>query len=154
MWLGWKWVGTRADLEGKEEENLLIFIPKIAWPNAVAPPQDKRESVCMLSRFHHAWLCDPMDCQGSSVYRILQARILEWVAMLASEGSSHPRIERTSPAAPALQEDSLPLSHWEATDEAGFNVHPNHHRSCSPPGSSSLGYCGARVCPSDQLRWC
>ena len=29
-------------------------------------------------------LCDPMDCgpPGSSVYGILQARILEWVAML------------------------------------------------------------------------
>ena len=35
-------------------------------------------------------LCDPMDYRplGSSVYRILQARILEWVAMLSSRGSS------------------------------------------------------------------
>ena len=31
-------------------------------------------------------LCDPMDCspRGSSVYDILQARMLEWVAMLSS----------------------------------------------------------------------
>ena len=31
--------------------------------------------------------CDPMDCspQGSSVHGILQARILEWVAILANE---------------------------------------------------------------------
>ena len=35
-------------------------------------------------------LCDVMDCSppGSSVHGILQARILEWVAMCASKGSS------------------------------------------------------------------
>ena len=38
-------------------------------------------------------LCDPMDCSpsGSSVHGILQARILEWVAMSFSRGSSWPR---------------------------------------------------------------
>ena len=38
-------------------------------------------------------LCDPMDCSppGSPVHRILQARILEWVAMPSSRGSSQPR---------------------------------------------------------------
>ena len=38
-------------------------------------------------------LCDPLDCSplGSSVHGILQARILEWVAMLSSRGSSRPR---------------------------------------------------------------
>ena len=38
-------------------------------------------------------LCDPMDCSppGSSVHGILQARILEWVAMRSSRGSSPPR---------------------------------------------------------------
>ena len=38
-------------------------------------------------------LCGPMDCSppGSSVHRILQARILEWVAMPFSRGSSQPR---------------------------------------------------------------
>ena len=35
-------------------------------------------------------LCDPMDCSppGSSVHAIFQARILEWVAMPSSRGSS------------------------------------------------------------------
>ena len=35
-------------------------------------------------------LCDPMDSgpPGSSVYGILQARILKWVAMPSSRGSS------------------------------------------------------------------
>ena len=38
-------------------------------------------------------LCDPMNCSlpGSSVLRILQARILEQVAMPSSRGSSRPR---------------------------------------------------------------
>jgi len=38
-------------------------------------------------------LCDPMDCSppGSSVHGILQARILEWVAISSSGGSSPPR---------------------------------------------------------------
>ena len=51
-------------------------------------------------------LCDPMDCRlpGSSVHRILQARILEWVVMPSSRGSSQSRIE---PRSRALQVDSL-----------------------------------------------
>ena len=38
-------------------------------------------------------LCDPMDCNlpGSSVHGIFQARILEWVAISFSRGSSPPR---------------------------------------------------------------
>ena len=38
-------------------------------------------------------LCDPMDCNppGSSVHGILQARILEWVAIPFFKGSSRPR---------------------------------------------------------------
>ena len=38
-------------------------------------------------------LCDSVDCSppGSSVRGILQARILEWVAMPSSRGSSRPR---------------------------------------------------------------
>ena len=38
-------------------------------------------------------LCDPMDCSlsGSSVHGILQARILEWVAISFFRGSSQPR---------------------------------------------------------------
>ena len=37
--------------------------------------------------------CDPMDCSllGSSVHGILQARILEWVAIPFSRGSSRHR---------------------------------------------------------------
>ena len=38
-------------------------------------------------------LCNPMDCNSpdSSVHGSLQARILEWVAMPSSQGSSRPK---------------------------------------------------------------
>ena len=38
-------------------------------------------------------LCGPMDCSlpGSSIHGSLQARILEWVDMPSSRGSSQPR---------------------------------------------------------------
>ena len=53
--------------------------------------------------------CDPMDCSlpGSSVHGILQARIVEWVAISFSKDSSWSR-DRTG--SPALQVESLPLS--------------------------------------------
>ena len=38
-------------------------------------------------------LCDPMDCSlpGFSVHGVFQARVLEWVAIAFSRGSSQPR---------------------------------------------------------------
>ena len=44
----------------------------------------------VLSPFSHGRLCDPVDCSppGSSVHGILQARILEWVVVPSSRGSS------------------------------------------------------------------
>ena len=50
-------------------------------------------SMCVLITQSCPNLCDPMDCNppGSSVYEILQARVLEWVAISFSRGSSRPR---------------------------------------------------------------
>ena len=59
----------------------------------------------MRARSLHSCLdYDPMDCSlpGSSVHGILQARILEWVAVSSSRGSSQPRIEPVSPVSLAL----------------------------------------------------
>ena len=47
-------------------------------------------------------LCDLMDC---TVHGILQARILEWVAVPSPGNLPNPGIE---PSSPALQVDSLP----------------------------------------------
>ena len=51
-------------------------------------------------------LCDPLDCSppGSSVPRILQAKILEWLVIPFSKGSSQPRDQtQVSFAAKSLQ---------------------------------------------------
>ena len=66
--------------------------------------------VCARSLQSCLTLYDLRDCSppGSSIHGTLQARILEWVAMPSSRGSSQPR-DQTAP--PALQADSLPLSH-------------------------------------------
>ena len=52
-------------------------------------------SVCCCSVRLCPTLCDPKDCSppGSCVHGLIQARVLEWVAMLFSRGSSHRRDE-------------------------------------------------------------
>ena len=47
-----------------------------------------------LKSLSHVWLCNPMDCSltGSSIHGIFQARILEWVAISFSRGSSQPGV--------------------------------------------------------------
>ena len=52
----------------------------------------------MLSHFSSVpTLCNPMDCSlpGSSVHGILQAKILEWVAMPSSRGSFQLRDQKS-----------------------------------------------------------
>jgi len=59
-------------------------------------------------------LGDPVDCgpPGSSVHEIFQARILEWVAISYSRGSSDAEIE---PAFPALAgRFFITTATWEA----------------------------------------
>ena len=53
-------------------------------------------------------LCNPTYCSppGSCVNGTLQAKILEWIAMSSSRGSSRPG---TEPRSPAFQADSLPF---------------------------------------------
>ena len=49
--------------------------------------------IILLLLFSHVWLlCDTMDCSplGSFVHEISQERILEWVALSFSRGSSWP----------------------------------------------------------------
>ena len=63
--------------------------------------------MCVLVAQSCPALCDPMDyiSPGSSVHGILQARILEWVAIPSSGDLPHPGIK---PGSPALQADALP----------------------------------------------
>ena len=62
--------------------------------------------MCMLSNFSST-LCNPMDYSppDSSLHRILQAKILEWVPISSPGNLPNPEIE---PRSPALQAGSLP----------------------------------------------
>ena len=65
------------------------------------------EAVCLYALIHSCLsLSDTMDCSppGSFVLGILQARLLEWVAISLSRGSSRPTDQIRSPA---LQADSV-----------------------------------------------
>ena len=78
----------------------LTFILEYNWfamfYYSVVQGVQQRESVthvCAQWLQSYLTLCDPLDCSppGSSVYGISQARILEWVALSSSRGSSWPR---------------------------------------------------------------
>ena len=84
--------------------------------------QTKHEYVRTKSLQSFLTLCDPVDCSppGSSVHEILQARILEWVAMLFSRGSSRPRDETVSLKSPAVGGKLFTSSAaWEAPTNTG-----------------------------------
>ena len=87
----------------------------------------------MLVTQPYPTLCDPVDCSppGSSVHGILQARILEWVAISSSTDLPHPEIE---PQPPILQADSLVLDPpgipiWSSSSASGFLSKENRNAS-------------------------
>ena len=69
-------------------EKLTVRIP--AWfARAVFHFMQKHVCVCVLSLSYVTILCESMDCSPpGSVHGIFQTRILEWVAMPSSRGSS------------------------------------------------------------------
>ena len=72
---------------------------------------------------------NPMDCSlpGSSVHGILQARILEWVAVPFCRDLPNPGIQ---PRSPALQADSL------SSEPPGNPSIPEHVNKCDVPGNA------------------
>ena len=63
---------------------------RATYINTFVYVSEKSLCVCAESLQLSLTLCDPMDCSplASSVHGILQARILEWVAIPSSKGSS------------------------------------------------------------------
>ena len=92
---------------GWSSANQEIFPLPFSLPPSPAPTLTRdakpQPPAFVLSCFSPT-LRDPMDygLPGSSVHGILQARILEWVAMPSSRGSSDPGIEPASFTSPAL----------------------------------------------------
>ena len=60
------------------------------WDLRMGCPHPKERLWCLLSRSVTSDSCDPLDHSppGSSVHGILQARIMEWVDIPFSRGSS------------------------------------------------------------------
>ena len=86
-----------------------------------------------LSRFSHIWLCNPMDCSpsDSSVHGILQARILEWVAIPFSRGSSWSRDQsQVSRIAGRFftiwATRGVKREHWIAVQSFGLQIQCSH----------------------------
>ena len=84
--------GRAVDFDGWGEDEG----QKTSFQKALAPTHfDPRGCACVGAQSLQSCpaLCNPMGCgqSGSSVHGILQAKILEWVAMPSSRGSSQPR---------------------------------------------------------------
>ena len=100
-----KWVTLKKETQALQP-GVNPAAPSSGWPRrhtvpprlghhlwrAGSPPGVSQGGCCCLPFSIHSCpaLCDPMDSSppGSSVHGISQARILEWVAMPSSRGSS------------------------------------------------------------------
>ena len=113
----WRWERVLKGLVQKKDQSRYVF--------GLGPPGKKfpempycvcvcvRVCVCVCVRLVTQMcltLCHPMDCSspGSSVHGILQARILEWVAISFFRGSSWPRNGTGSPVLKAYPLPSEP----------------------------------------------
>ena len=86
-------------------------------------------------------LCNPMDCSLpiSSVHRIFQTRILEWIAIPFPGNLPHPERE---PRSPALQPDSLlsePPGKCPINDLQLSSVTQSFPTLCDPMNRSTPG---------------
>ena len=85
-------------LHSRDKPHLVMVCNVYYWLRCVFAAA-RASKICIflkefsLSHVQVVSLCDPMDCSppGSSVHGILQARILEWVAIPFSKESSQPR---------------------------------------------------------------
>ena len=86
----------------------LYFICEIPWNRFLSISPN-----CVSAQLHPT-LCNSLDCSppGYSVHGISQAKILEWVAIFSSGDLLNPGIRPACPGSPALQVNSLPVSHW------------------------------------------
>ena len=91
----------KAEAPGTLESRLALSCDRYALLSATLDPSGDQVVVntsclalkaCVHAQLHPT-LCNPVDSSppGSSVHGIFQARILEWVAISSSRGSSRPR---------------------------------------------------------------
>ena len=85
--------GKGYPLQYSSPENSMDCVVHGVTKSRTRPRDFHCHSVCMWYSLGHVRLCSSIDCSppGSSVHGILQARILEWVAISFSRESSQPR---------------------------------------------------------------
>ena len=94
------------------------------WPNL---PKNPRPRVVFLHVCVCAQSCptlwDPMVCSppGSSVHGILQARILEWVAISSSRAIQSPRIQSMDQTCISCTGQRI-LYHWATWEDLSFHT--------------------------------
>ena len=93
-----------ADARPTPQPRTTIFILTRSWSDSLATfeksqtASSSKECACLHAKSHQPYLtlCDPVDCSppGSSVHGILQARMLEWVAISYSRNCEcgHPSL--------------------------------------------------------------
>jgi len=107
------WPGCSLPIRGVWESLWLFLI------SSLFPFQEDRVNIAQS--LSHVWLCDPKDCSppGSScVYGIAQARILEWLAISSSRGSSWPRDWTQDSGVSCI--DKWILYHWATWESQGL----------------------------------
>ena len=92
----------------KSSQIMSFFSPQLTESR----PTSSQWSMYAKSLQSRPTLCNPMDCSlpGSSAHGILQARVLEWVAMPSSRGSSLPRDQTQVSWVPCIGRKVL--YHW------------------------------------------
>ena len=104
-------------------------------------------------------LCDPKDCSwpGSFVHGILQARILQWVAICFSRGSSRPR-DRT-PVSSITGRSCIAGRFWTTREALDICMTRYMHPQPGFPPSFpfqrqwSLTQCPPFPCPRQRCQW-
>ena len=120
----------------KERLSLKLAVPIVCSSSAKATAL---VLLCLVTQSCPT-LCDNMDySQAPLCMGILQGRILEWVAMLSSRGSSQPK-------SPKLQADSLPAKPGKPILKVAQSC-PTlcDPMDCSLPGLSLHGSLHARI---------
>ena len=114
-WPGPQRTGLRLAPPGPVEDR---WISLAAGPNHCPPippgqvlPGKHSAAAAAMSLQSCLTLCNPMDCSlpGSSVHRIFQARVLEWVAIAFSEGNTLDTGIRMSRAPPCQSRKEMVL---------------------------------------------
>ena len=83
------WKRSYAGQDWRQEEKGMTEDEMVGWHHWLNGHEVKWSEIVQSC----PTLCNPMDCSlpGSSVHRIFQARVLEWIAISFARGSSRPR---------------------------------------------------------------